>query len=58
MANGTKRLRPAMLAEDEDVLAALRAITNYAPANPAYALAAVEKAYKREGRGGAVGGGT
>jgi Asp-tRNA(Asn)/Glu-tRNA(Gln) amidotransferase A subunit family amidase len=39
-------LRPALLAEDEDVLAALRAITNYAPANPAYTLAAIEQAYK------------
>src|ERR1700754_108204 len=46
MANGTKRLRPALLAEDEDVLAALRAIANYAPANQAYAPAAVEQAHK------------
>jgi hypothetical protein len=46
MANGTKRLRPAQISEDEDVLAALKAIPNYAPANPAYALAAVERAYE------------
>ena len=46
MANATKRLRPAQLSEDEDVLAALKAITNYAPANSAYALAAIEQAFK------------
>ena len=46
MGNGTKRLRPAQISEDEDILAALKAIPNYAPANPAYALAAVERAYE------------
>src|ERR1051325_10001321 len=46
MANGTKRLRPAQLSDDEDVLAALKAITNYAPANPAYTLAAIEQVHQ------------
>jgi hypothetical protein len=35
----TKRLRPAVLATDRESLTALANITNYAPANPAYAMA-------------------
>lgn len=37
----TKRLRPAVLITDRDSLTALANITNYAPANPAYAVAAL-----------------
>jgi hypothetical protein len=39
-------LSPSQIAEDEEAFAALKAITNYAPANPAYSLAAVEQAYQ------------
>src|SRR5215218_373034 len=46
MANESKRLRPAQVAEDEDVLAALKAIPNYKPANPAYAIEALEQAHE------------
>jgi hypothetical protein len=46
MANETKRLRPALLAEDEDSFAALQAIPDYAPANPAYAVTAVTQAHE------------
>lgn len=46
MANQLRRMSPKQLAEDEDVLAALRAIPSYAPANPEYSLAAIEQAHK------------
>ena len=46
MANESKRLRPAQVAEDEDVLAALKAMTNYRPANPAYSIEALEQAHE------------
>ena len=45
MANESKRLRPAQVAEDEDVLAALKAISNYRPANPAYSIEAIVQAH-------------
>ena len=39
MANPkTKRLRPAIIQEDLDAFAALKAIVGYAPANPAYTV--------------------
>lgn len=44
MANETRRIKPDLLAADEANFAALKAITNYAPANPAYAVAEIEKA--------------
>ncbi len=40
-----RRLKPAELAADEEVYAALKSIAGYAPANPAYSLAAVEAAH-------------
>ena len=46
MAQQSRRLSPSQIAEDEEAFAALKAITNYAPANPAYSLAAVEQAYQ------------
>jgi len=46
MANQSRRMSPAQIAEDEEAFAALKAITGYAPANPAYALAAIEQAYQ------------
>src|SRR3954468_11455736 len=46
MASQSRRLAPAQIAEDEEAFAALKAITNYAPANPAYSIAAVEQAYQ------------
>ena len=45
MANETRRLAPAVIAEDEDGFAALQAMSAYAPANQAYTLAAIESAY-------------
>src|SRR4051812_3353973 len=47
MANQSRRFSPAQIAEDEETFAALKAITNYAPANPAYSLAAIEAAYQK-----------
>ena len=41
MANETKRLRPAQVAEDEDGFAALQAMALYEPNNPAYSLNAI-----------------
>ncbi len=41
----TKRLNPSVLETDKAAFAALQAITNYAPANPAYASAAVAAAH-------------
>ena len=45
MADETKRLKPAQIAEDEDGFAALQAMSAYAPANQAYTVAAIESAY-------------
>jgi hypothetical protein len=39
--NRNIRLRPAVLATDRESLTALANVTNYAPANPAYAVAAL-----------------
>jgi hypothetical protein len=44
MANETRRIKPDLIAEDETNFAALKAIDNYTPANPAYAVAEIEKA--------------
>jgi hypothetical protein len=41
----TKRLNPSVLETDKAAFAALQAITNYAPANPAYTTAAIEAAH-------------
>jgi len=46
MANRSRRLSPSEIAEDEETFAALKAITDYAPANPAYSIAAIEQAYQ------------
>jgi hypothetical protein len=56
MSNQSRRLAPAQIAEDEEAFAALKAIANYAPANPAYSLAAIEQAYQ-DNAGRADGGG-
>jgi hypothetical protein len=45
MANETKRLKPAQIAEDEDGFAALQAMALYEPANQAYSLQAVNTAH-------------
>jgi hypothetical protein len=45
MANETKRLRPAQIAEEESAFAALQAISLYEPANHAYSLPAVATAH-------------
>ena len=47
MGNQSRRLSPSQIAEDEEAFAALKAIANYAPANPAYSLAAIEAAYQK-----------
>ncbi|MEA2204039.1 MAG: hypothetical protein QOE77_815 [Blastocatellia bacterium] len=39
--NETRRLNPTAIAEDQELLAALKDITGYAPANPAYTVAAI-----------------
>ena len=44
MPNQTNRLRPAQIQLDKDGFAALQAIGGYAPANPAYAMAAIRAA--------------
>ena len=41
----TKRLSPSLIETDRDSFAALQAISNYAPANPAYTAAAVAAAH-------------
>src|SRR4051794_28167452 len=46
MVNRLRRFSPSEIAEDEETFAALKAITNYAPANPAYTLAAIVQAYE------------
>jgi len=45
MANETRRLTPAVLAEDEDGFAALQAMSLYEPANQAYSLNAIATAH-------------
>ena len=40
-SNPTRRMTPAQLQADKDAFDALQAIPNYAPANPAYAVAAI-----------------
>jgi hypothetical protein len=45
MANQTTRLKPAAIEADESGFAALQAIEGYAPANPAYSLAAITAAH-------------
>lgn len=37
----TRRLNPSVLAEDEEVYAAVKGMEDYAPANPAYSQAAL-----------------
>jgi hypothetical protein len=44
MPNQTTRLKPSLVQADKDAFAALQAVTGYAPANPAYALAAITAA--------------
>lgn len=44
MPNQTRRLSPAQIQADRDAFAALQAVAGYAPANPAYALAAITAA--------------
>lgn len=39
--NETKRLNPSILAEDLEIFAALKGMQRYAPANPAYTVAAI-----------------
>lgn len=46
MSKQSRRLSPSQIAEDEEAFAALKAITGYAPANPAYSLATIEQAYQ------------
>ena len=46
MVKQSRRLAPTQIAEDEEAFAALKAIANYAPANPAYSVAAIEQAYQ------------
>src|SRR4051794_28967451 len=43
----TRRIKPAVLAEDERVYAALKDIAQYGPANTAYARTAVDTAYDK-----------
>lgn len=40
--NRTRRITSAVLREDREAFDALQGITNYAPANPAYATAAIK----------------
>lgn len=42
--NPTRRIQPAVLQADLDSFAALQAIADYAPANPAYTVAAITTA--------------
>lgn len=46
MAKQSKRIAPSVLAEDDETFAALKAIADYKPANPAYTVAAIEQAYQ------------
>jgi hypothetical protein len=45
--NETKRIKPSILADDIEVYAALKAIPNYLPANPAYKLTEMDAVYER-----------
>lgn len=45
MANETKRLRPAQIAEDEYAFSALQAMALYEPANQAYSVQAISAAH-------------
>ncbi|HEX7955604.1 MAG TPA: hypothetical protein VF508_01590, partial [Pyrinomonadaceae bacterium] len=45
MANESKRMRPALVAEDETTFEALQGIADYAPANQAYAVPLIEAAH-------------
>jgi hypothetical protein len=45
MANEANRIKPALIDADEESFAALKAIANYAPANPAYTVATIEQAH-------------
>ncbi|HEY0384476.1 MAG TPA: hypothetical protein VGC64_00625 [Pyrinomonadaceae bacterium] len=45
--NETKRIKPSILADDIEVYAALKDIPDYAPANPAYTLAAMDAVHQR-----------
>lgn len=45
--NETRRLKPSVLVEDIEIYAALKAITNYTPANPAYTQAAIDVIHQR-----------
>lgn len=40
--NETRRLRPSQIQANKDNFAALKAITRYAPANPAYTVEAID----------------
>lgn len=42
--NESRRLKPALVETDKASFAALQAITNYAPANPQFAIAAITTA--------------
>lgn len=42
--NESRRLKPSDLTDDEEIYAALKAMTGYAPANPAYAITALDAA--------------
>jgi DNA-binding GntR family transcriptional regulator len=44
MPNQATRLRPAQIQTDRDAFAALKVVTGYAPANPAYALTTITAA--------------
>jgi hypothetical protein len=44
MPNQARRLNPAQIQADKDAFAALQAVAGYAPANPAYAMAALTAA--------------
>jgi hypothetical protein len=46
MAKETNRIKPGLIEADEASFAALKAIANYAPANPAYSVEAIEQAHK------------
>jgi hypothetical protein len=45
MANQTRRMKPELIATDEDGLAALQGMTGYAPVNQAYAVASIASAH-------------
>ncbi len=43
--NQDRRLKPAIFQADENGFAALKAITNYSPANPAYSISVISTAH-------------